>query len=246
MKLLKKIMLSKMSSISLSLVLFLSLSTHANSQESHKPKTAEEAGHFNRCLFERDCFTEQWYVAGNIGQAYGDVAQQDIVSDAASLGFEVFDVSVDDTRFAYKLYVGTQLNRYWSIEAGYTDLGEVNTAFSTLTTQPDVFFQQTNTLHPHSADGLTLSAKLRVFSGDNWDAGAKLGLFFWDGEYTSFDVFGNTPVNNFSDDSGTDLTFGVGASWFATEHLDVIVDYDYYKFGEEDTSTLTLGAKYFF
>lgn len=236
----------RMRLISLSFVLIPFWSAQASGQELNESITLKEELQFNRCLSQRYCFAEQWYFGGNVGQAYGNISQQDIVSDAASLGFDVFDVSIDDTRFAYKVYLGAQLNRYWSIEAGYTDLGKVNTAFSALTTQPDEFFQQTNVIHPHSADGATLTAKLRVFSGDDWDAGARLGVFFWSGEYTSFDVFGNTPINNLSDDNGTDIAFGVGASWFATEHLDVVIDYDYYKFADEDTSTLSLGAKYFF
>ena len=209
-------------------------------QSDHK--TAE---HY-RCISQQACQFEQWFVNASFGSAQGDITQQDVIDDAAALGFNVFDVEIDDTRSAYKIGAGLHLMEHWELEGGYLDLGDVSAAFSTTTTEPDDFFGQTNTIHPLSADGLYVSAKYKIIDNIDWQLSLKAGVFFWSGDYDSLNVFDNVAVTNLSDDNGSDLFLGVGAAYGLTKQLNLIADIERYKIGDEHTLLWSAGLRYYF
>ena len=207
---------------------------------------SDKSAEYYRCLEPRECRFEQWFVILSVGNAQGDISQQDIINDAANLGFDVFDVDFDDERTAYKLGVGLHLMSALELEAGFLDLGKVSTAFTTTTTQPDAFFQQTNGIRPLSADGPYLSANYKVINKTDWHLALKAGLFFWNGDYSSLNVFENRPVDTVSDGNGTDIFYGLGVSYHLSEQFDLKLGYEKYKFDEGKADVLNVGVTYLF
>ncbi|MEC9127290.1 MAG: hypothetical protein VX840_10170, partial [Pseudomonadota bacterium] len=120
-----------------------------------------------QCLSEEDasrlsqdyekCTARQFFVSASWGSASGDFKESDVLQEAAELGFDVFDIDIDDTRSAWKAVVGTNITENSFIQVGYTDLGDVSAAFSTTTNEPSRFFSETSRIRPTSVDGYTLS-----------------------------------------------------------------------------------------
>ncbi len=224
----------------------LLISTRANAQAGTIIEQNNDQTLFNRCLANRDCMFEQWFLTASVGIASGDVTDQDILSAANEAGFDAFDIEIDDTRSAYKINLGVYLAPKWTAEIGYVDLGEVKTAFSAITNQPDEFFAQTNNIHPTSADGYTLAANYTIFSSDRWQTNIKAGVFLWQADYSSLDVFNNLSVNNTSDDEGEDIFYGVSLSYFVSNNFDVQLGLEQYHFDSEKANLLAIGMKYYF
>ena len=227
--------------VGLCLLAFQGLSGFSEAAENDA-KSAQDY----RCLEPRECEFEQWFVSASIGHVSGDLTETDVLRDAAALGFEVFDIDIDDSRTAYKMGFGLHLATAWQAELGYVDLGEVSTAFSTNTTQPDDFLAQTNTIHPTTADGPYLSVQYNLINEVDWQLGMKAGVFFWDGDFESYEVFENREVENRSDADGTDLFYGIAVAYGLTEQLNIGVEFERYTFAEEHADLLSLGLRYYF
>ena len=227
------------------LVWTLALPSVSVAEPSQTAAPSETAAAY-RCLAPQSCQLQQWFINASVGVAKGNVSQQDVINDAAALGFEVFDIDLDDNRTGYKVGVGLHLVDQWELEAGYLDLGEVKAAFSAITLQPDDFFEQTNRIHPLSADGAYLSTKYKVIDEIDWQLAVKAGVFFWRGDYDSLNVFDNVPVANLQDDSGSDVFYGLGAAYRLSDQINLTADLERYKIGDQHTLLWSAGLRYYF
>lgn len=198
------------------------------------------------CTAQQPCQLPQWFINAAIGIANGNISQQDIINDAAALGFAVFDIELDHSRTAYKIGVGSHLLQPWELAAGYLDLGDINAAFSAVTLAPDDFFEQTKRIHPLSAQGAYLSAKYPVIDDIHWQLALTAGVFFWSGDYDSWNVFDNAPVANLQDDSGADIFYGLGATYRLTHQLNLTADIERYTIGDQHTLLWSAGLRYSF
>ena len=193
-----------------------------------------------------DCVLEQFYVSAHIGQASGDFDASNVSDAAAQLGYDVFDIVVDDIRTAWKIGVGTNLSENSFIELGYVDLGEVSAAFSTTTNVPEQFFDETTSIHPTSVDGFTVSGLYQFWRHEDWFLHARIGAYIWKGDYDSFSVFDNEELDNASDLAGIDIFYGVGGNWRL--HSDVVlhVEWEQYHIDGETTELISAGLSYLF
>ncbi|MBT0585632.1 outer membrane beta-barrel protein [Alteromonas oceanisediminis] len=192
------------------------------------------------------CFFEHWYVVLSVGYVTGGLSEGDIAQGAQDLGFNVFDIDVDDGRVGGKFAVGTALSENWMVEVGYTDLGEVSAAFSAETNNPDGFFDLTSALHPTSAQGFTASVLYQFLRQEDWYLHARAGAYFWNGDFDSLDVFADTSVNNFSDDSGTDLYVGLGANIVLDDDIQLVLEWERFMFENDDVDLFSFGVSYQF
>jgi len=173
--------------------------------------------------------------------AIGDSMAGDIASDitvtrsgnqgsglylGARAGIANYD-EADDSDAGFDLFAGINLNEVLSIEAGWTDLGEVsnNGANSEVTV-----------LHVDIVGNMGLRSDLSLYG--------KIGLAGWD-----LDV----KTNAFSDsDSGVDLTFGFGVDYNITGRSSVRFGLDFYSADaeiqgadyNEDIMMFSVGAKF--
>jgi OOP family OmpA-OmpF porin len=64
-----------------------------------------------------------WYVGAGVGQSHASIDDQRLIQSLGQQGAAV-SFGAHERDFAYKLYVGRQLNQYVALEAGYFNLGK--------------------------------------------------------------------------------------------------------------------------
>ena len=136
--------------------------------------------------------------------------------------------SCDETDTAYKIFGGYQFNKHFAVEGFYTDLGE----FSESDAGIDIV-AEADTFGVAFVGILPLSEQFDLF--------AKVGVHRWDIEVVG--KGGSTVVTG--DDSGTDVMYGVGASYSLTDSVAIRAEWENYS-GDDDLTALSAGVTYSF
>lgn len=149
-----------------------------------------------------------WYAGGQFGSARSDVSAGAIDAALSNQGYSVASDVSNKSRDAWRLYAGYQLTDWLGLEAGYSDLGEVNLDFTGAIADVDQFLIDANALQPPSARGFDLSAVARKQLGSRVAVYARAGAFAWDARYETRNVGGQFVRR---DDDGISSLAGVGA-----------------------------------
>jgi OmpA-OmpF porin, OOP family len=88
------------------------------------------AASFSSTAFANDY--SAWYMGANAGQSTADIDNELIVQNLLDTGFTTTAFEEEENDTGYKVFAGYQFNRYFSLEAGYFDLGKFNFAATTL------------------------------------------------------------------------------------------------------------------
>jgi OmpA-OmpF porin, OOP family len=153
-------------------------------------------------------------------------------------------VANDDTDITSRLMVGFRFSRYFALEAGYVDLGEVTATLRDAagTTQADLRFM---------ARGPALNAIGSLQLG-KWDPFIKVGMF-WQNVHLNLDgASGGTPFSFATSADGMKIVWGTGVGYSFNEHWHVKAAFDYSKVGDENRTgrakihATTLGIAYRF
>ena len=78
-----------------------------------------------------DWANSAWYVGGSLGQSRAAIDEPRIRRSLTANGATVTAFDTDERELGFKLFVGKQLNQYFSVEAGYFDLGKFSVAATT-------------------------------------------------------------------------------------------------------------------
>jgi len=147
----------------------------------------------------------------------------------------------DDSDTAVGAFIGYALNKNFALEAGYIDLGNINSLVGN-----DCERQQDVAADP-SANGATLSAVARAPFGDKFSVYGKFGAFFWNMDR---DAVGGLAS---ASDNGVSPLAGIGLGYSFTERVEGRIEYDrFFDVGENDTTgqtdidALTLGVAFRF
>ena len=73
-----------------------------------------------------------------------------------------------------------------------------------------------------------------------------MGLYFWQGNYDSLDVFEDTALLQDVDDEGTDLFYGIGANWRIHHDWVATVEYERYDIEDNSTDLISIAVNYLF
>lgn len=146
-----------------------------------------------------------FYVGGGAGQAYVDEADY------------------DDEDTSLSLFGGYQFNRYFAIEGGYIDLGEIEPGSGGASLEADTLHVSAIGMYPVN-DRLSLYGKAGLHS---WDADT--GLAVLDGE-----------------DSSTDLTYGAGAQYRFTDRFSLRAELVRFQMEDVDFDVAQLQARFDF
>lgn len=140
-----------------------------------------------------------------------------------------------DRANAFSLNAGYRLNRHFSFEAGYTDLGRTSDSAAV-----DIFGETVNFRTALSGRTATIAALASTDASQPLSAGAKLGVHFWKakGRIRS-SAAGMGFGESFSDD-GTDVFYGVFANWRIDQRWTLGVDYTFFEMDEADPSMASL------
>jgi OOP family OmpA-OmpF porin len=169
-----------------------------------------------------------FYVGGSVGSSRYH-ADDDVAN-----GFTVNDKN--DT--GYKLFGGVSITENFGVEAGYVNLGKLkftDTSFGPAvsgTIKGTGFFVDAVGTLPLGSSGFAVLGKIGVFNGK--------------AKATATGPLGSGSA----DDSGTDVKFGIGASYTITKSLQVRAEWERYRFNIDgdkgDTDLLSVGLTYKF
>lgn len=144
----------------------------------------------------------------------------------ASVGQTDVKMSGFDNGTSIALSGGYKFHENFAVEASYINLGDT-----------DDNIAPTWTLE---ADGFNFSAVGILPVVENVDAFAKVGAFMWD---VALDESGYGQRDK---DSGTDLSYGLGASITITEQFSAVIEYQGFNVYDENFSNISLGARFNF
>lgn len=170
-----------------------------------------------------------FYVGAGVGFNDTDLNGDDVDSALAAEGF-TSATSIDDGSLGFQVFAGYEINQYFAIEGGWTDLGKAESDSDI--SAPSVGTAQTEM----EVDGFKLGLQAGTEVTKNFSVFANLGMFFWDAEYDSSAQIGGEIVRMSTDDDGTDLYFGLGAEYAINEALGVRGEWNRYTLnGDTDT-----------
>lgn len=184
------------------------------------------------------------YVGAGLGQAFADL-DSDAVSDPLSeAGFSVLGSEDDSDETLFRLHAGYRFNRYLGIEATWFALGDygLETRIGGINAgQIDTEMDLGSTFNLGLIASYPLAERISLH--------AKLGAVLWSADVRSTARLTSGTAQASDDDSGTDLSFGLGAAIQITEHLAVRGDWDRLQLGgdlDTDLDLWSLGVQYRF
>jgi len=166
-----------------------------------------------------------FYIGGSVGQSNFD--DSNAIPDLITSG------TVDSTDTGYKIFGGYQFNQHFGLELAWVDLGKA--------TYSGAFLGASVTGGTVETSGLNFSAVGTLPLGSNFALFGKVGFFTW--ESKASDVTGGVPFSG--KDDGTDVSFGIGASYNFTKNFGVRAEWERFK-AVGDIDLLSIGAVYKF
>ena len=185
----------------------------------------------------------QWYVGGAFNQVQGSQSASDVAASLARQGFTADSVDVGDLdRTGFRLFMGYRFTPNWVVEAGFTDLGDVNAESSATVPVGEAGAYARALLEslPASASGIETSFSYRYPLGNGFALAARAGVWRWENDQRA--VFGGEQLN--TSPSGTDLLFGVGFEWRPAPQWDVGLEASRYRVDSEDLNVLGASVRF--
>lgn len=171
-------------------------------------------------VFSQAAQGQSVYVGGELGHSSYD--------DDIDVDTEVIRLDGDATSF--RIAVGYDLNRYFSVEGGYIDFGKIDFG--------DVDVGGLSGSVDAQADGWELSVIGRIPVGNRFSLLGRTGLLWWDAR---------TQVIMVSDHlSKRDTFFGFGGEFSATEKLGITAGWTRYDLDSDNIDYLSIGLRFRF
>lgn len=186
-----------------------------------------------------------WYLDADLGRAsYSGL--QDLGGPFGQYYHTVdtpFTGSYTSHHSAYGFTVGYQANRYFGMEAGYLDLGEVE--IKGVVTFPPILPLERLVDDTVKVHGFLVDATARYPIAYDWSLYARAG------EFLSHVAYEQGPSNSGPTANSTKFTYGAGVVWKATEHIGFRLGWDRFSnlgdmnsTGEFGLNLLSLGVVY--
>lgn len=166
-----------------------------------------------------------FYIGGSVGQSNFD--DDNAIPDLITSG------TVDGKDTGFKIFGGYQFNQNFGLELAWVDLGKAGYSgtFGGIPVSGGTV----------KTSGLNMSAVGTLPLGSGFALFAKAGLFAWEAEAN--DVTGGLPFSGTED--GTDLSYGVGASYDFTKNFAIRAEWERFK-AVGDIDLLSIGVVYKF
>ncbi|MCU0224799.1 MAG: outer membrane beta-barrel protein [Acidobacteria bacterium] len=152
-----------------------------------------------------------FYVGGSAG--FGIYDDHVPANDDGSLS----DVNDDDSDFVWKVYGGYSFGSYFALEGGYRDDGSAS--FDAQSDGSGDSWAGGDVSAEVETDGWFASALGRLPLGDRWSLFAKVGVYGW----STKETFTENGYVSTDEDSGTDISYGLGAEWDPGNPDDVVL-----------------------
>jgi len=110
----------------LAVLIALACATMMSANAATPDAGAQDGGFINP-----DWANSAWYMGAGIGQSRANIDEQRLTRSLTANGATMTSFDKDERDLGFKLFVGKQLNQYFSVEAGYFDLGKFGFAATT-------------------------------------------------------------------------------------------------------------------
>ena len=167
----------------------------------------------------------QFYLGAGVGPSSFDRGIAEGLIDSGS---------VDKSDTGLKFFGGFQVNRNFALEAAYVDLGEARYS--------GTFGPDPVTDGRVEVSGMNLSGVLSAPVSPQLTLFGKAGLFLWEAE--ARDITGGAPF--FGSQDGTDLSFGIGASYAFAPNMGVRAEWEFFDSADADANLLSIGIEFRF
>ena len=161
------------------------------------------------------------------------IGQSDVGNEIAIPGL-ITSGQVDGKDTAWKLFGGYMFSRNFGAELSYIQLGD--------TSYSGTFFGSPVTGGNVEVSGFNVSAIGSFPINPQFSLFGKIGFFMWDAEAS--DRTGGVPFSAKTD--GTDLSFGLGATYNFSRNLGVRAEWERLKVEDADADLLSIGLVYRF
>ena len=171
-------------------------------------------------VFSQAALGKGLYVGGELGRSSYD--------DDIDVETEIIQLDGDATSF--RLAAGYDLNRYFSVEAGYVDFGKIDFG--------DVDVGGLTGSVDAQADGWEFSIIGRVPVGSRFSLTGRTGLLWWDAKAQVLTVSDHM--------SKRDMFFGLGGEFSVTEKLGITAGWTRYALDSDNIDYLSIGFRFRF
>jgi opacity protein-like surface antigen len=195
-------------------------------------------------LAQEEAGASEWwrslYMNASFAAADTNVSAGELEQRFAGVGIQADISEIDSKRSGWGVALGLPVGLGWSVEAGYQDLQQTDITFTALSTAENL-----GNVYPESGDGVTVSAMYEHAVGERIGLRARAGLFSWDSDFETMRL-DNEELVDTSSASGTDLYWGVGASWRVADAWSVDGEYQRFEFEHDPVDYLKLGLSWHF
>ena len=140
-------------------------------------------------------------------------------------------VSFEDSDTGWKVFAGYAFNEYFAVEGAWVDFGDFNDNIF------DPFFGISLPVSL-DLDGFSVSGVGSYPIGESASVFGKVGVWSWDVDAKALGIS--------SDDSGTDVMFGVGGSYSFTDALSVRAEWERFKADSDDADLISISGVFSF
>jgi OmpA-OmpF porin, OOP family len=182
------------------------------------------------CIAQAEAEAGAWYVGAGIGQANSDF-------DTDSIAFiSGTPIDADGTSTAFKIFAGYQVGKYFGIEFGYIDMGEITATAP----GPDTYTAALSGFDAFVVGIWPISNEFSLFG--------KFGFIAWNSDLSVSLAGLGSAKDSFSD---TDLAYGFGAQYNFSKNFGLRAEYEAFDIdpvaaGAGNTYVVTLSATYKF
>lgn len=192
-------------------------------------------------------YAKGFYIGGQIGSANTDIEKESLFSHYNNAGLDPNLTDVDKTDTSYSLFVGYRFNEFWSIEAGYQDLGDRSVSFMGSTSNTAAYYDLADKVYPETADGMSLNVLGSLPFDNGVTLTGKIGYYDWEMDAVSTDLSGNSmqrPGASSKSDSG--VMYGVELGYHFDYDLQGYISYQFIPLDEDDVNVASIGFRYWF
>ncbi|MDX1482549.1 MAG: outer membrane beta-barrel protein, partial [Woeseiaceae bacterium] len=188
-----------------------------------------------------------FYAGIAVGSAAGDVSASQFSRDLSAAGYDVSDVSLDDSASGWKLTLGYMLNSYLGLQVSYVDLGDLRSELTASVSPDDVddLLRTAAGLLPGRGEGILADLLLQYPLSERVAVYATLGVFFAEPETEQVVISGGSGSASRADEDN-DFAGSIGLSFAATRRLAIKVGYERYDIDGSATDFPAAGLVYRF
>lgn len=191
-------------------------------------------------------WSQGWYLGGQFGLATTNVSNAGLDELYEQAGIDASSTKVDDSGASYGLFLGYKFNQYFSVEAGYLDLGERSVEFSGQTTDLDAYYDLAEHVYPETGDGWSLSVLGTYPLSERFSVTGKLGYFAWELDAVTSSIADEASQVGSDSHSGSGVWLGAELGYQINHDMQAYVSYQHMPLDADEVGVFALGLRYWF